>query len=178
MQKTHLVVTIVGPDKRGLVAEVTETILESQASIIESRMMRLGGEFAMMMLISLPKEQYRECSQTLEAFKEKGLDVFTRETSLAWLEKFQGFVPYEVHVWGADHEGIVHAVTEHLAEEQVQVEDVETHVSKAPLSGAPLFSMNAVVQAPPELSLPELREELEDLGDELGVDIDVKLKIE
>ena len=59
MQKTHLVVTIVGPDKRGLVAEVTETILESQASIIESRMMRLGGEFAMMMLISLPKEQYR-----------------------------------------------------------------------------------------------------------------------
>ena len=38
--------------------------------------------------------------------------------------------------------------------------------------------MNAVVQAPPELSLPELREELEELGDKLGVDIEVKLKME
>ena len=38
--------------------------------------------------------------------------------------------------------------------------------------------MNAVVQAPPELTLPELREKLEDVGDELGVDIDVKLRMD
>ncbi|MBT3190872.1 MAG: transcriptional regulator [Anaerolineae bacterium] len=178
MKKTYFVVTIIGPDKRGLVADVTETILENDASIEESHMMRLGGEFAMMMLIALPKGQYEKCCQNLEKFKEEGLEVFSRETDLARLEKFQGFVPYEISVWGADHAGIIHAVADYLSEAHVQVEDIETHVTKAPLSGAPLFSMNAMVQVPPDLALPEFREELEDLGDELGVDIDVKMRMD
>ena len=64
MPKTHLVVTIVGPDKRGLVAEVTDTISESHANIVESRMMRLGGEFAMMMLLNIQTEKLETCNQT------------------------------------------------------------------------------------------------------------------
>ncbi len=178
MKKIYLVLTIIGPDKRGIVADVTEAVLENQASIEESRMTRLGGEFAIIMLISLPEEQKEFCCKGLEKFEKEGLIVTSRETNLARLKKFQGFVPYEISVWGADHAGIVHAVAEYLSEAHVQVEDVETHVTKAPLSGAPLFSMNAAVQVPPELALPEFREELEDLGDELGVDIDVKLRMD
>ncbi|MCP4139704.1 MAG: hypothetical protein GY755_05340 [Chloroflexi bacterium] len=178
MSKTHLVVTIVGSDKRGLVAEVTESVLENNASIEESHMTRLGGEFAIIMLVSLSEAEKEPFNKSLEKFEKEGLTIFKSETSLSRLNKFQGFVPYEISVWGADHAGIVHTVAEYLADEEIQVEDVETRVSKAPLSGAPLFSMNAVVQAPPELSLPELREELEDLGDRLGVDIDIKLKME
>ncbi len=178
MKKIYLVVTVIGADKRGIVADITESILDNQASIEESRMTRLGGEFAMIMLITVPAEQRESCCKNLEKFKEEGLTISSRETDFARLEKFQGFVPYEISVWGADHAGIVHAVADYLSEAHVQVEDIETHVTKAPLSGAPLFSMNAVVQAPPELSLPEFREELEDLGDELGVDIDVKVRMD
>ena len=54
---------------------------------------------------------------------------------------------------------------------------METHVTKAPVTGTPLFSMQAEVQAPPEISLPQLRDKLEELGDQLGVDISVKLPI-
>lgn len=175
MPKTHLVVTIVGPDKRGLVAEVTETIAESHANIVESRMMRLGGEFAMLMMLSLESEKREECNQTLESFETKGLDVFVRETDLTRMQKFQGFVPYEVSVWGADHEGIVHAVAEYLTEMHVQLEDVETNVTNAPNTGTPLFSMVAEIQAPPTLTLHQLRDKMDNLSDELGVDISVKL---
>ena len=175
MSKTHFVVTIVGTDKRGLVAEVTKTIANGRANIIESRMMRLGGEFAMMMLLALQTEQREECSQTIESFKEKGLDVFIRETDLTRLEKFKGFVPYEVSVWGADHEGIIHAVSEYLTSVHIQLEDVETEVTNAPVTGTPLFSMVAEVAAPPTLTLHGLRDKLDDLSDELGVDISVKL---
>ena len=178
MKKTYLVVTVIGPDKRGIVADITETILDQHASIEESRMTRLGGEFAIIMLVTVPAEQKDLCCKGLEKFKAQGLTISSRETNLARLQKFQGFVPYEISVWGADHEGIVHAVAEYLSKAHVQVEDIETHVTKAPLSGAPLFSMNATVQAPPELALAEFREELEDLGDELGVDIDVKLRMD
>ena len=175
MPKTHLVVTILGPDKRGLVAEVTETIAESNANIVESRMMRLGGEFAMMMMLSLQSEQRDECNQTLESFEAKGMEVFVKETDLSRLDKFKGFVPYEVSVWGADHEGIIHAVAEYLAEKHIQFEDVETEVTNAPITGTPLFSMKAEIAAPPTITLHDLREHLDDLSDELGVDISVKL---
>ena len=40
MKKSYLVVTVIGPDKRGIVANVTETELENNASIEESRMTR------------------------------------------------------------------------------------------------------------------------------------------
>ena len=175
MSKTHLVVTIVGTDKRGLVAEVTETIAKGQANIIESSMMRLGGEFAMMMLLNVKAEQREECNRTLENFESQGMEVFVRETDLSRVEKFQGFVPYEISVWGADHEGIIHAVSEHLTDAHIQLEDVETEVTKAPITGTPLFSMVAEVAAPPTLSLHQLRDKMDDLSDELGVDISVKL---
>ncbi len=178
MSKTHLVVTILGPDKRGLVAEVTETIAESKANIIESRMMRLGGEFSMMMLLSLQEDQRDECNQTMESFEAKGMEVFVKETDLSRLDKFKGFVPYEVSVWGADHEGIIHAIAEHLSEKHIQFEDVETEVNPAPITGTPLFSMNAEIAAPPTLTLHDLRDELDDLSDQLGVDISVKLLVD
>ena len=178
MQKTYLVLTIIGPDKRGLVASVTEAVLEHHASIEESRMTRLGGEFAIIMLIALPTDKKDIFCKGLKVFEKQELTVFTRETNLARLKKFQGYIPYAVSVWGADHAGIVHAIAEYLTEENVQVDDVETRVTKAPISGAPLFSMNAIVQVPPELTLPKLREKLEDVGDELGVDIDIKLQMD
>ena len=175
MQKIHLVVTIVGPDRRGLVAEITETIVEHHASIEESRMSRLGGDFAIIMLVAIDAAQKEMCCAALEKLEDHGLEVFSRVTDLSRIEKFKGFVPYEVSVWGADHEGIVHHVAEYLAELRIQVDDMETHVTKAPVTGTPLFSMHAEVQSPPEISLPQLREKLEKLGDHLGVDIGVKL---
>ena len=52
---------------------------------------------------------------------------------------------------------------------------METEVTRAPVTGTPLFSMAAEVKAPPEVSLPQLRDQLEELGDQLNVDIEVKL---
>ena len=76
---------------------------------------------------------------------------------------------------GADHEGIVHRVAHYLASEQIQVESMNTHTGRAPITGTPIFSMVAQVQVPPQLTLQTLRQKLLALGDELGVDIEVKL---
>jgi glycine cleavage system transcriptional repressor len=93
------------------------------------------------------------------------------------MDKFQGFVPYEISVIGADHEGIVNSVARYLASEQINVEEMDTRVTNAPNTGTPLFSMTARVQAPPGLSLSQLRSKLADVGDELDVDIDVTLPL-
>ena len=175
MEKKHLVITIVGPDKRGLVADITERVADYHGGIEESRMSRLGGEFAIIMLVSLDESQKDACLTALEKFREQGMEIFSRETTFERTQKFAGFVPYEISVWGADHEGIIHSVTEYLADEYVQLEDIETEVTKAPITGTPLFSMVAEVQAQPTLTIHQLRDKMDDLSDELGVDISVKL---
>ena len=175
MAKEYFVVTIIGPDQRGLVARITEEIVAHDANIEESHMSRLGGEFAVLMLLSLTNGKSQTLLAGLERLKSDQVKVFVKETDLARLKVFEGFVPYEISVVGADHEGIVHHVAEYLAELRCQIDEMETHVTRAPVSGTPLFSMMAEVQAPPEIGLPQLRDQLEELGDELGVDIGVKL---
>lgn len=177
MAKEYLVVTTVGPDKRGIVEKITEVVLSYGANIEESRMARLGGEFAVIMLLSLAGEKEDDLLAGLDTLHELGLTVVSRPTNLSRLEKFKGFVPYEISVVGADHEGIVHRVAHYLATEQIQVESMETRTTRAPTTGTPIFSMQAVVQAPPHLTLPQLRNKLHDLADELGVDIEAKLPV-
>jgi glycine cleavage system transcriptional repressor len=178
MAREYLVVTIIGPDKRGLVAHLTEAIVAQRANIEESRMARLGGDFAVIMLLSIAGEAKAALLKGLEMLNSERVHVFVKETDLARLKVFEGFVPYEISVIGADHEGIVHNIAEYLAELRVHVDDMETHVSKAPVTGTPLFSMHAEVQAPPDLTIKMLRAKLEAVGDQLGVDIEIKLPVD
>ena len=69
------------------------------------------------------------------------------------------------------------STAEYMAELRIQVDEMETHVTQAPVTGTPLFSMRAEVQTPHDISLAQLRDKLEELGDQLGVDISVKLPI-
>ena len=177
MAREYLVVTIVGPDRRGIVEKITAVMVAYAVNIEESKMARLGGEFAVIMLLSLPGEKENELLASLDTLKEHELTIFSRPTNLSRLERFQGYVPYEISVLGADHEGIVHNVAQYITAERMNIEKLDTRVTKAPISGTPLFSMHAIVQAPPEITLTQLRQKLANVGDELGVDIEVKLPV-
>ena len=177
MTKTYLVVTTIGPDKRGTVEKITGIMVNHQANIEQSRMARLGGEFAVIMLVSISAEIMAKLLVELDRLKEDGLTVITRQTDLSRLRRFEGYVPYEIAVTGADHEGIVYNVAHYLAMERINVETMETNITKAPHTGTPLFSMYATMQVPPELTLGKLRQKLAELGNELGVDIEVKLLV-
>jgi len=175
MAKEYLVVTAVGRDKVGTVEMITDLMAGHSANIEESRMARLGGEFAVIMLLSLAGEKVQPLCEALPSLHEKGLTVTWRSTDLSRTAEIQGFVPYEISVSGADHEGIVYRVARYLAAEGINVEDMDTRVSPAPNSGTPLFSMSASVQAPPNLTLRQLRHKLAEVGEEIDVDIEVKL---
>lgn len=175
MNKEYLVITIIGPDRRGTVAKITDVIVNHKANIEESRMARLGGEFAVIMLVSLSNDVRDNMLSQLENLDGSEIRIFVKETDLARTKVFEGFIPYEISVLGADHEGIVHQVAEYLAEEHIQIETMDTEVTPAPVTGTPLFSMYATVQAPPNLTINHLRQKLSELSDELIVDIEANL---
>ncbi|MBN1533549.1 MAG: transcriptional regulator [Spirochaetes bacterium] len=175
MERTYLVITVIGPDKQGIVARLSEVVVQSQGNIEESRMARLGGEFAVIMLVSIPASRRDGLPEKLESLKSEGLTIFAKPTDLARVQALAGHVPYEITVRGADHEGIVNRVADYLARERINVETMDTMVTPAPHTGTPMFSMRASVQAPPGVTLQQLRATLTAVGDESGADIEVKL---
>ena len=175
MAKEYLVITTVGRDKVGTVEMITDVIVKHSANIEESRMARLGGEFAVIMLLSVPAEERQALTVNLQALEDKGLTTISKPTDLSRATEFQGFVPYEISVIGADHEGIVYSVARYLAAEGINVEEMDTRVTNAPNTGTPLFSMWSRVQVPPDLSLSQLRRKLEAIAEDIDVDIEIKL---
>ena len=166
----HLVVTTTGHDRTGIVEEVTELLSQFDANIEASRMARLGGEFAMIMLVSARDDQIEPLRDAVRTLREADYKVTTRFTKSGDAQSFTGFVPYEIKVRGADHVGIIHDVARYLAKHGAHIETMETDVVQAPMTGTPLFTMEAVVFIPPNVSFQELREALEKIGDDLGVD--------
>jgi glycine cleavage system transcriptional repressor len=170
---SHLVLTVNAPDRPGIVHRVTEVLVAHGGNVEEARMARLGGEFAAILLVSVPEGNRTDLEADLAALERETLRVSSHTTTKA-AEPFRGYVPYELVLSGADHQGILHEVADFLASEGINIQSLDTQVTNAPVTGVALFSMRAVLQAPPAVSFGELRRKLEEIADELGVDIELK----
>jgi len=99
--------------------------------------------------------------------------VTTVRTVPGYIETPPGWLPYQIEVEGADHEGIVHEVARYLSARGINIESMETGVTAAPLSGTPLFTMTALVAVPPGLADQGWQAALEEMGNQLNVEITV-----
>lgn len=170
--KTHLIVTLTCPDRPGVVERLTEIAVVHGANWEESRMARLGGDFAGIVRFGVEATRADALAGALRELSDDETSVLVRaERSPA--EPRRDHVPYTLRLTGADHEGIVSQVAGYLAAQGVNVEDLETDVVPAPVSGAPLFHMEALLLAPPQLTLSKLRARLSAIADDLAVDIEV-----
>jgi glycine cleavage system transcriptional repressor len=171
-KRQQLVLTSSGRDRVGIVEKLSEIILRFDGNVESSRMVRLGGDFATLMFITAPEEKIEALRAALDEVRFAAYDVHTHLSEVSKPEETSA-VPCAVTVLGADHMGIIHQVTKYLAEQGINLETMTTEVVAAPMSGSPLFTMSAVVRVPPQLGVDDLREALEFIGDEMGVDTKV-----
>jgi glycine cleavage system transcriptional repressor len=149
--RASAVLTLTGPDRVGIVEEVSRELLRVGANVEASRMARLGGEFAMLVLLSLPAESLDSLADASAVLRDRGYKVTTSVTGPEDVSSHPGWLTYRIDVEGADHEGIVHEIAAGLAMKGITIESAETSTQMAPLSGSPLFCMSAVVAAAPGL---------------------------
>ncbi len=169
----HLVVTVSGHDQPGIVDNITKLLLQFEGNVEASRMARLGGEFAILMMVAVPERHFEALRGMVRQLREQDYKVTTRATDRGYSSRFAGWTPFQVHVTGADHEGIIHQVAHEMAAHGINIESMDTDVVKAPMSGASLFKMTAIVLVPPEISYQEWRQSVVLIGDQLGVDTEV-----
>jgi len=157
--KSYLVLTAVGPDRPGLVSEISSLVLSAGANLEDSRMAILGGEFALLVLVSGDEKATSEVAARGEALGAKlGLRVLTKPTTSRPVAR--DFLPFEIRVTGVDRPGIVQRVTGVLAGRGVNVASLESRLEFAPESGTPMFILEANLQIPSALALEDLRREL------------------
>jgi glycine cleavage system transcriptional repressor len=173
MARAYAVLTAIGPDRIGIVDDVSGAIAEGSCNIEESKMAVLGGEFAVIMLVSGEPASVEALTRSLPAHAESmGLHIEckrTREPHAA-----ESGRPYQLEAVSLDTPGIVHAVTAVLRSHGINIEDLETDTAAAPWTGAPMFRMKAHLIVAPSVSISRLKDELARLQEKHDLDIALK----
>ena len=169
----NFVLTLTGPDRIGIVENVTGLLLDRGGNVETSRMARLGGEFAVLMLVSMPEEGLARLEGAFEDLKAQGYKVGTTPAERTHAESHAGWLPYVIEVHGADHEGIIHEVARHLARHGISIEEMDSESAPASTSGVPVFAMSARVLVPPDESVRNWEQGLEEIGWRMNLEIDV-----
>ena len=163
-----LILTVIGDDRPGLVSTVSAPISTHGANWERSRLARLAGKFAGIVLVSVADDRLDALVEDLRALGAQGLQIDLERTDEGhepdWLQ-------LHLELVGADHPGIVAEITAALASHRVSIEDLSTDVRDAPMAGGTLFEAQAVLEVPPTMNAEELRSTLEDLADDLMVDL-------
>lgn len=171
---SQLIITALGADRPGLVADLTRHFQEVGASLADSRMVNLRGHFALLALVEGGEDALAKLKAALEGGgKTLGLRIDVASVEAA-AQPAAGAVPYRLKTYSMDQPGIVARVTECLRSHQVNVEELETRVESAPFAGTPLFLLEAVVTVPKGVSVRKLRDDLEKLGEGIGCDVDLE----
>ncbi len=171
--RTNIVFTLTGTDRVGIVDEITQMLLDYGGNIETSRMTRLGGEFAVLVLLSMPSERLGTLEKAIPNLITQGYKVTTTRTEQRYAEDRAGWLPFQVDLRGADHEGIIHEIAHTLSRCGITIESMDTGTGRAPNSGATLFTMTALIAVPPNLSDRGWEITLEDVAHRLDVEIKV-----
>lgn len=168
--KTQLVLTVIGPDRPGLVRAISREVTAVGGDWLESRMATLAGKFAGVVQVAVPADQADRLAAQLRALESpEGLRIGVEAGSGDRAPAAGRLVQLEL--LGQDRPGIVRDVSRLLAERQVSVEELDTDTVSGPFSGETLFKARARLRVPAALPTAELRGLLESLANELMVDL-------
>ncbi len=165
----YLVITASGEDRMGLVDKFSGEITETGCNIEESRMAVLGGQFALIMLLSGPWNALSKLEGQLPTLgKRLGLTIVHQRTRER--ERPQPMVPYHIEVVALDHPGIVRNLAGFFSRHGINIEELQTDTYPAPHTGTPMFSVSMTVGIPSATHIPTLRGEFFDYCDDLNLD--------
>jgi glycine cleavage system regulatory protein len=166
-----LVMTVIGPDRPGLVELVTSHVVSHGGNWLESRMCRLGGQFAGIVRVEIPSDKSETLLAALQALSNDGLRISACSEAVAPASTKGTLAVLELV--GQDRPGILHQISRILAQHGANVEDLSSDRTNAPMDGSMLFQARAEILLPPGVSIGQLRSELEKIASDLMVDVSI-----
>jgi glycine cleavage system regulatory protein len=164
-----LVMTVIGADRPGLVETLARLVAEHGGNWLDSRMCRLGGQFAGILRVRVPADREVPLRQALSALAKQGLIVVVHadpETPDMSAQRLVG-----LEIIGQDRPGIVRQIASALAAQGINVEEFTSECRSAPMTGETLFAAKARLRLPEACNEADLRRGLEQIAGDLMVDL-------
>jgi glycine cleavage system regulatory protein/folate-dependent phosphoribosylglycinamide formyltransferase PurN len=166
---TSLVVTVVGPDRPGIVRLISERAKRHGANWAASRMTSLHDQFAGIVHLQVPTENADALTAALRAVESSGLQVVIARTDSGPVPPGRRIVRLELA--GMDRPGIVSDLSASLAERGVSIEDLHTEISDGTGPGEKRFSVRALLFVPKNVADEELRRALDAIAQGMTMDL-------
>jgi glycine cleavage system regulatory protein len=166
--------TVIGADRPGLVQMVATRVAEHGGNWLESRMCRLGGQFAGILRVEVPQERRDGLVNALRTLEVDGLRVIIHAEGGATIPAGAGQVAgvlATLALVGQDRPGILRSVSGVFAAHGVNVEELSSERVNAPMDGGVLFQARATVLVPAGVKLGTVRTDLEKIAADLMVDL-------
>lgn len=165
---TPLVLTVISADKPGLVESIAQAITRHGGNWLESRMARMAGQFAGILRVDIATDKVDALRLDLDALKAQEINIQVTVSGMADEGEHRVL---QLSLVGNDRPGIVHEVSQILVRHGVNVEELETQCTPAPMSADMLFRAQARLGVLPQTDLAALRDDLENLADDLMVEL-------
>lgn len=170
-----LVLTVCAHDRPGIMSRISVTVTEGGGNWLESRMARLGGQFAGIIRVACESEESALVLQkSLSGLAPEGIQVDCHD------EGDLSDHPYtrclRVDIFGNDRPGIVSQLAKVISQAGANIEDLNTSIESAAMAGHPIFHASGIVCLPDSTEDDELVAAIESLSDDLNVEIGMPVK--
>lgn len=166
-----LIINMAGPDRRGLVKSLSATISNADGNWEGSRMARFAGHFAGVVHVVVSRQNVEGLKLALDELAADGLLVSVVEGGGSTEVDGISGEALALEVVGQDRTGIVSQISQALAELGVNVEELITECSSAPMSGERLFEATAVIMIPEGVTEQDVQKGIEAIAQDLAVTI-------
>lgn len=164
-----LVMTVIGPDRTGLVRNLAATIAQHGGNWLESRMARMAGQFAGIVKVDIAEENIDSLLASLDSTENGELQIHAvREAENVGTAPANNL---RIEVFASDRPGIIRELSEAIAHAGGNVEDLSTGIESAPMSGEPMFRAKLEVSCPEGTDASALVTAIESLGSDFTADI-------
>jgi glycine cleavage system transcriptional repressor len=172
---SRLAVAVLGPDRPGVVAALSEVLLADGGNLADASMTVLSGrQFAMSLVVEVPHQQDHVEAALEPVAAKMDLLVAVRPVADALpaaelAAARAGTSPYLLRLHGADRPGLVHRATALLAGHGANITDLTTRLVGD--LDAPVYVMLAAVDVPAGSDVAALTSAVQELAAELDVEV-------
>lgn len=171
MMDVSLVFAVIGPDRPGLVELLSATVAEHEGNWLDSRMSELSGQFAGVVLVTVPAREADPLRQALLDLEDRGLRVMVESApSEGPLRVYRSL---RLEVVGQDHPGIVRDISRVLRARGVSIVELETYRSTGAMSAEAMFKLQAEIAVPDDIGVERILRDLEALAGDIMVEVEV-----
>jgi len=167
--QNYLVLTALGENNSDLVVQLTQAIKDCGCNILDSRMIELGNELSIIMMLSGTWDAIAKIENNIPNLQNQ-LNVSITAKRTSNVVNTTNLMPYAIDVVALDRIGIVHDIAKFISENNIAIQDMYTNTYKASNTDTSMFSLHMTINIPADISIASIRGDFMEFCDQLNLD--------